>query len=107
MQRETVRTDSTALSRMTTATASSRVLSCRLVVQQLVRPALQYAPVEVRRQMPTPGVHHQPQVQPPMALAPTKRLAQHADHASHTPPADERYAPGRERLPVRRHDEPR
>ena len=37
---------------MTGATASVRVFRCRLVVQELVRPALQDAAIQVRREAP-------------------------------------------------------
>src|SRR5512135_3409144 len=90
---------------MSAGTDSSRVVRCRLVVQQFVRPALQHAAVEVRRQPPTPSVHYQPQVQAPMPLPHPERLAQHHDRSGYAHPPDEEYAPLGHRLPLRRHHE--
>src|SRR5262245_63250113 len=90
---------------MSRGTASSRAVRCRLVVQQLVRPVLQHAAVEVRRQPPAPGVHYQPQVQPPMPLAHPERLAEQGDRPGHTHPPDEGNPPRRKRQPARRRSE--
>ena len=66
---------------------------CQLIVQQLVGPALQDAPVQVRRQCPTPGVHDRAEVEAPTLLSPAKRLAQHRDRPGHAHPPDEGHAP--------------
>src|SRR5262245_7571245 len=90
---------------MSAGTASSRGFRCRSLVQQFVGPAFQDAAVEVRGQLPTLSVHHQPQVQAPMALPHAEGLAQQRDRPSHAYPPDEGHAPRRQRLPLRRHHE--
>ena len=92
-----------SLPRTLAGTASSRVISCRLVIQQLVRPALQDTPVQVCRELPTPGIDHQPQVQAPMPLPHPQRLAEHRNCPGHTHPPEERHPPRRQWQPTRRH----
>src|SRR5512135_2785998 len=92
---------------MAAGTASGRVVRCRLFVQELVGPALQHSPIQVRRQRPAPGGDHQPQVQPPMPLPHPVRLAEHAHCPGRAHPPDEGHATRRQLLPYRRHDEAR
>jgi hypothetical protein len=88
-------------------TASGRVFRCRSVVQQLVGPALQDAPVEVRRQHPTPRVQDQSQAEPAVPLPHPERLAQQRDRPGRAHPPQERHAPLGQRQPARRHHQTR
>ena len=71
------------------------------------RATLQHSPVQVRRQPPTPGVYHQPQVQAPMPLPHPVRLAEHGHRPCRTHPPDEGHASYRQLLSPRRHHEAR
>src|SRR6516164_230862 len=92
---------------MSAGTVSCRVFRWRFLVQELVGPALQHSPIPVSREAPPTGIHDQPQVQPPVPLPNAKRLAEDADRAGRTDPADENHTARCDRLPIRRHLEAR